>query len=251
MPSCDIVIVSHLRDLAWLSFSLQLLRKNWKEQSQIIVRLEEDCREIVESWAIEGVSYRYVNRWPDGYTFQMYQKMISDDYTSAELIMLMDSDLMCVAPASLDDLMIAGKPIIETLEWSESSHVAQQVWRGPTSRVMGIDLDRDYMVGNPFLFWRDTFSGTRQQIVKTTGRGFYESVYSGVPFAAKRFMAHPMTFADFEALGLYAAKFQPDRYVRRSANERPSSWPFKLYWSHGDWSPEVEAFLASKVKETP
>lgn len=35
----------------------------------------------------------------DPYTFQMYQKMISDDYTDAELLLLVDSDLMVISPA--------------------------------------------------------------------------------------------------------------------------------------------------------
>jgi hypothetical protein len=245
---CDIVIVSHKRDLAWLCYCLSLLCKNWKEpDSRIIVRLEEDCHEIVRDWRLDVV-YRYVRRWPDGYTFQMYQKMISDDYSDAELLLLVDSDLMVIGPASLADLMSRGKPVIEYREWTESP-VAERVWRKPTSRVMGIDLDKDYMIGAPSLYWRDTFSKTRQQIVNATGKGFFEAVYSAAPFEATRFLEHPMTFADFEALNLYAAKFQPDRYSLRPLQERPKNWPFRLFWSHGDWTPEVRAFLDAKLKE--
>ena len=245
---CDIVIVSHKRDLAWLCYCLSFLRKNWKEpDSRIIVRLEEDCREIVKDWGLE-VAYRYVRRWPDGYTFQMYQKMISDDYTDAELLLLVDSDLMLISPASLADLMSNGKPIIYYLEWGESP-IAERVWRKPTSRVMGIDLDKDYMISAPFLYWRDTFSKTRLQIVNTTGKGFFEAVYSGTPFEATRFLEHPMTFADFEALNLYAAKFQADRYSLRPLQKRPKDSPFRLFWSHGDWTPQVRTFLDAKLKE--
>jgi hypothetical protein len=245
---CDIVIISHRRDLAWLSYCLALLSKNWKEPgSRIIVRLEEDCREIVQDWGLDVV-YRYVRPWPDGYTFQMYQKMISDDYTDAELLLLVDSDLMLIAPASLADLMNQGKPIIHYLEWVESP-VAERVWRMPTSRVMGIDLDKDYMVSAPSLYWRDTFSKARQQIVNTAAKGFFEAVYSSAPFEATRFLEHPMTFADFEALNLYAANFQPDRYFVRSQHERSTDWPFRLFWSHGDWTPQVQAFLDAKLKE--
>lgn len=248
MPSCDIVIVSHKKDLTWLYLSLRLLLKYWQTPGNIVVRLEEDCREDIANWNLgPRVLYRYVNRWPDGYTFQMYQKMIADDFSDADLLLLCDSDLMLIAPASLDTVTQDGKPIVEYCEWHRGDPVAERVWRTPTTRLMGIDLDRDYMVQAPFLLWRDTFSKTRAQIVKTTGKGFFESVYSDTPFSPENFLSHPVTFADYEALNLYAVKFQPERYFVRANSERPADWPFKLYWSHGQWSPEVERFLTSKL----
>jgi hypothetical protein len=249
---CDIVIVSHKRDLHWLSYCLQFLQKNWREpNSKIIVRLEEDCREIVKDWRVP-VTYRYVKKWPDGYTFQMYQKMISDDYSDADLLMLMDSDLMLLKPTKLSDLLQDGKPVIEYVDWEDDSvKVAEQVWRGCTSQAMGIDLDRDYMIRTPSIYWRDTFSRVRQRIVRTTGKGFYESIYSDVPFTAENFMVHPMKIADFEALNLYAVKFQPEKYVLIRRDERQGEWPFHLYWSHGDWSPKVHELLEQTLRNLP
>jgi hypothetical protein len=247
VTSVDIVIVSHKADLTWLYLNLRLLLKYWQTPGNIIVRLEEDCRAIVADWNLgPKIIYRYVNRWADGYTFQMYQKMISDDFSPAELLMLVDSDVMLLGPASLDNLMHEGKPIIDYCEWQDN-RTAERVWRAPTSRIMGMDLDRDYMVQVPFLYWRDTFSGTRQRIVNTTGRGFFESVWSGTPFSAATFLTHPMILADFEALGLYAVRFQPDRYFVQLNTERPADWPFRLYWSHGGCTPEIQQFLTSKL----
>lgn len=248
MPSCDIVIVSHRKDLTWLYLNLRLLLKNWQTPGSIIVRLEEDCRQDIANWNLgPRVIYRYVRPWPDGYTFQMYQKMISDDFSAADLLVLCDSDLMLLEPASLELLMQDGKPIVEYCEWALGDKIAERMWRRATSIVMGIDLDRDYMVQAPFCFWRDTFSRTRQRIVEVTGQGFYETVYSDTPFSAANFLNHPMKFADYEALNLCAVRLQPERYFLRVNTERPPNWPFRLYWSHGDWSPEVEAFLTSKL----
>lgn len=247
-PTCDIVIVSHKKDLTWLYLNLRLLLKHWLTPSNIIVRLEEDCREVVNTWSLsDRVMYRYVAPWPDGYTFQMYQKMIADDYSPADILILCDSDLMLTAPSSLSDLMHNGKPIIEYCEWAQGDPVAERVWRGPTSRVMGMDLDKDYMVQAPFVFWRETFSATRQQIVNTTGLGFFEAVYSDVHFYPSRFLEHPMKFADYESLNLYAVKKEPERYFVRSNKERPANWPWRLYWSHGDWNQDVERYLISKL----
>jgi hypothetical protein len=248
MPTCDIVIVSHRKDLTWLYLNLRLLLKNWRTPGNIVVRLEEDCRDDIANWRLgPRVIYRYVRPWADGYTFQMYQKMISDDFSPAEILVLCDSDLMLLAPASLDTVMHEGKPIVEYCHWSSSDPISERMWRATTSRVMGIDLDRDYMVQAPFLFWRDTFSKTRQRIVEVTGQGFYEAIHSTVPFNYQNFLSHPVTFADYEALNLYAVKFETERYFLRSNAERPLDWPWRLYWSHGDWSPEVERFLTSKL----
>lgn len=247
---CDISIVSCKRDLHWLSYCLRLLRKNWQGDSRIIVRADEDCRNVTSRWEIPGVDFYYVNPWPDSYAFQMFLKMVSDDYTDAELVLCVDSDLMCLEPASLDDLMMVGYPIIYYRNWEEAGEeVARAVWREPTSRVMGMDLDKDYMVRPPFLYWRDTFGRARHQIARTTRRGFFESVYSAVPFKAETFMTHPHPFADFEALGLCAAKLEPARYRVIHHDQRIKKWPFRLYWSHGDWNQKVLATLEAALKE--
>jgi hypothetical protein len=243
----DIVMVSHRPDLPWLHYSLQLIQKYWIPTPRIIVRLDEDCRPAVETWMIYGVEYYYVKPWPDGYTFQMYTKMTADDFTNAELIILWDSDLMLIGPAELDWIFWEGKPIIEFQEWSQAITNSERVWRAPTSLMMGMDLDREYMCGAPFIYWRETFSKCRYQIARTHRRSFFDCLYSDVPFRADNFLNHPMKLADFEALGLTAAKLEPERYTFRPNASRPLSWPFKLYWSHGGLTPEVAKFLDSKL----
>jgi hypothetical protein len=242
MLTCDIITVSYKRDLHWLYYSTRLLLKHWAHKdSRILIRLEEDCRDTVEGWHLgPRVIYLYVTPWPDGYTFQMYLKMISDEITDADLLLLSDSDLMLLEPASLDTLMVDGLPIVEYGDWGP---VAERMWRGSTARVMGIDLEHDYMVGAPFLFWRDTFVATRDHIARVTAQNFREAVYSDVPFSAANFLNHPVKFSEHEALNLYAAKFQSSRYCVRSNTERPAHWPWRLYWSHGDWTPGLQAQL--------
>lgn len=234
MHSVDIVTVSCLRDLKWLKLAISLLLKYWQHpESRIIVILDDECRGMVEEWGLgDRVLCVYMMPWADGYTFQMYVKMISDQFTKADLMLLSDSDLMLREPASLDTLMVDGKPILEYGQWGP---VAERMWRGSTARVMGMDLPNDLMVGAPFLFWRDTFAATRDHIEKVTGKSFYEAVYSAVPFYPANFLNHPVTFSEHEALNLYASTFQKDRYHVRSNLERPPNWPWKLYWSYGDF----------------
>ena len=240
----DIVIVSHRPDLPWLNYSLRLILKHWSPKPRVVVRLDENCRDIVEQWSLDAEFY-YVRPWPDGYTFQMYQKMTADDFTDAELIILWDSDLMLTGPASIERLLSEdGKPIIEWEDWNQAVTHSERIWRGPTSLMMGMDLNHEYMCGVPFTYWRETFSKCRNQIARTHRRSFFDCLYSDVPFSAATFMTHPMKLADFEALGLTAAQLEPrDRYRFRHSSNRPKDWPFKLYWSHGGLTPEVRAEL--------
>jgi hypothetical protein len=242
----DIVMVSHRPDLPWLLCSLALILKYWTPKPRIVVRLDEDCRPTVESWTLDpAVEVYYVKPWGDGYTFQMYQKMTADDFTDAELIVLWDSDVMLTGPANLGWIFWDGKPIIEYQEWSEAATNSEKIWRGPTSLMMGMDLDREYMCGVPFIYWRETFSKTRLQIARTHRRSFFDCLYSTTPFSAETFMTHPMKLADFEALGLCAAKLEPNRYIFRHNRDRPKGWPFKLYWSHGGLTGEIKTELDS------
>lgn len=246
----DIVIASYRKDLRWLEFNLQFLVKNWKEpESRIIIRVDRDCEETIEGWKGEWtldprLYMHYVDPWPDGYHFQMYLKMTADQYTDADLIILVDSDVMLMSPATLDDLMEDGKPVVYYLDWVAAEAVAEQKWRSGTSRIMGMDLDRDYMVSVPCTFWHSTFASTRDRITKVTGQGFKDAVYSERPYDYTQFLDHPMIYADYEALGLFAAKCESERYV---VKPRPAKhWPFCLFWSHG-YSLEIETRLRNAL----
>src|SRR5689334_9835830 len=102
----DIVIASYRKDLPWLKYNLQFLAKNWKEpDSRIIVRLDEDCREVVDEWKDPvfhnpRILYFYVTPWRDSYHFHMFLKMTSELYTDSELIICVDSDVILMQPAS-------------------------------------------------------------------------------------------------------------------------------------------------------
>jgi hypothetical protein len=239
-----IAIVSYRADLHWLSYCLRFLRKNWKEPgTEFYVRLEHDCRGVPETWAVPGVHYIYVDPWPDGYARQMYLKLTWDLDLPAEtdLVVMVDSDLMLMRPCFLDDLLTDGKPVIDWLPWIESWD-AERAWRACTTMAMGLDLDRDYMVSAPFPLWVSTVRATRAHIEKVKGCALEKWMYSDVIFKTENFLKHPMKLADYEAMNLYAATFEPERYVLRNCHARqPFPWPWRLYWSRGDWTAELQA----------
>jgi hypothetical protein len=246
MTSCDILRISCRKDLEWLYYSTKFILKFWQTPGRIFIRLDQDCEPIVKDWDFgPKVIYSYIkDPWPDGYTMQMYEKMYADQISDAELIISWDSDLMLFGPASIETLMYEGKAVIEWCDWADSP-VAERVWRGPCERVMGMSMDRELMIQCPFLWWRDTYALCRAHIEKVTGKSLYETVYSDVPFRPENFLNHPMKFSEHDCLNLYAIKFQPERYHLRHVKERPANWPFRLYWSHGDWTLGLRVHLES------
>jgi hypothetical protein len=247
---CALAIVSYKGDLHWLSYCLRFLTRNWKEPgTPIFVRLEHDCRETVETWKVPQVHYSFVDPWPDGYQRHMFLKLTWDYVIGEEfdLVIMIDSDLMLTEPCFLADLVDGqGKPVIDWLDWHDSPQ-AEKAWRGCTSRAMGMDLDRDYMCSAPLVYRRETIPLTRLHIEKVTGQPLEQFMYSSTPFRTENFHAHPMKLADYEALGLYAAKYQSDKYALRSCHERPVPWPWRLYWSRGDWNETLQSYFAHRL----
>jgi hypothetical protein len=247
--------VTYRKDLCWIVYSAQLLHKHFRAAFDTVICAEEDCRDVCETWGLPRTTYHYTKPWPDGYAFAMYQKTMADQFTDADLICLMDSDHILLEPAYLEDFMDHGKPIIRYRDWDEDPNdpsliIGQQQWAPPTERVMGSSLDKDYMVGAPFIFWRDTFLGVRNRVEEVTGLPFHDAVYSDRPYVYTNFLNHPKVYCDFESLGLYGAKFQADRY-HLVHHPRGLHWPFRTYWSHGDWTPSLQArfdgLLAAKT----
>lgn len=246
---CALAIVSYRGDLHWLSYCLRFLQRYWKEPgTPIFVVLERDCKDVVSEWKVQNVLFRFVEPWPDGYHRHMYLKLTWDYVIGEEfdLVVMIDSDLMLTAPCFLSDLFSDGKPVIDWLPWEESRE-AEQAWRACTSRAMGMDLDRDYMVSAPFVFWRQTIPLTRLHIEKVTRCPFEKFMYSTVPFKTANFARHPMQLADYEAMALHAAKMEPHRYVLRNCHNRPVPWPWRLYWSRGDWSSALQAEFEQRL----
>ena len=249
-PTTTVVYVTYKKDLCWIVYSLQLLTKYLKGNYRIVVRAEPDCEEILRTWGVP-VTYHYVKPWPDGYAFAMYQKATADLYCESDLVMLLDSDHILTRECSVGDFLHDGNPILRYRRWDEDPNDASltegyRQWAAPTERTIGIPLDYDYMLGPPFLFWRDTFQAMRNRVEDVTGFSFNDAVYSATPYNYQNFLRHPKVFCDYEALGLYAAHFEPKRYHLLRSKPSDPNWPFRVYWSHG-WNQsianEVDALL--------
>jgi hypothetical protein len=243
----EVFYCTYRKDLIWICYSAQLLHKYFRGSFHTTICAEEDCQDVCSSWGLPQTTYLYHKPWTDGYAFAMYQKTMADTYTDAELIMVVDSDHLLLEPAYLQDFLDHEQPILRYRNWDDDPNdamlaVSRQQWGPPTERCLGIPLDRDYMVGAPFIYWRDTFQGVRDRVEDVTGLPFHDAVYSDRAYDWRSFLTHPKVYCDYEALGLYAARFQPERYALVH-HERGRHEPFRIYWSHGDWTPALQRKL--------
>jgi hypothetical protein len=247
--SVDIFIKSYRANLHWLSYCLQFLEKNWREKSRFIVLLDPDCAEVVKDWGVKNVDYLFTPPWPDGYMHALYCKMTADRMSDAELILLLDSDTLLLEPCGLGDITDNGRPLIEYLHWDRPDDdagrkLAHRLWTRVTRESMAIELEVDYMVTHAWLFHRSTFVGARNIITEHKGaRNFEHAVYSAHPYDWTQYEFHPFTFCDLEALYLYGAKFEPDRYSIGELDYGKYRRPFHDFWSHTPFTPELQAKL--------
>lgn len=244
----DVFIKGCWDQLHWLSYCLQLLQKNWQSPGRFVVMLDFDCQKTVQKWDIPRAHYLFGNPWPDPYMHALWCKATADFHTTTDPILLLDCDTMLSEPAQVEDFMEEGKLIIEYLNWHEANAeraAAQRIWPAVVKRSTGLDLDRDYMVSRPWIFWRSTFEGARKLIEHHTKKPFDEAVYSEEFFDWTRYEFHPFTFCDLETLGLYANLHEPDRY---SFREKKSYSVFWDAWSHTHFTPEVRSKLDQLLK---
>jgi hypothetical protein len=235
---CDIFIKGCRSQLHWLSYCLQFLQKNWREDSRLIVQVDEDCRDVVSSWRIKNAVYHFTQPWPDPYMHALYCKMLADQLTDADLIILLDSDTMLFRACGLSDVLVDGKPIIQYRSWDTNRDpelaVAKRIWPPVVKKSTGLELELDYMIAFPCLFWRSTFSGARGLIEKHLGKDFKSAVYSEHPYDHHDYEHHPFTFVDLETLYLYGEKFESDKYHMSDYAQNPRPEFFKNLWS---WTP--------------
>jgi hypothetical protein len=180
-----------------LSYALRFLQKNWREpDSQIIVLANSDCQSVIETWGFskDRFKYFYVDPWPDGNQFQCYLTLLYDNFSDADLFMVIDSDCMLTRPLQLSDWMVEGKPIIHyeppTPGLADDRVVAHRLWFPIMEYWIGQKPQADYMFAFPFIYRAETIRAVRRLITKKTGKGVLESLYSAVPFDPAKFLSH-------------------------------------------------------------
>jgi hypothetical protein len=237
----SLFIKSWKRDLQWLRYCLRFLEKNWKEpDTEVVVLLDTDCYGAIERTKYNlRLFIQYMEPWPDGYSHAMYVKACSDYWCDGELIVLLDSDTMLYEPADATCFLEDNKLIIPYLTWEEHlTKYPHSPWQRVREKVMGTqDTDQPwhYMAQAPIAYWSETFEGLRCLVRTRFGvEKFGDALYSDTPFSPHNFSHHPISFCDYDCLGLQAARYQPEKYIFRHLSQMPAN-PFCQKHSWTGW----------------
>jgi hypothetical protein len=250
---CDVVIKTWYNDLAFLSYALRFLEKNWLEpDSNVIVLANADCHRVIATWGFPPrFKYFYVNPWPDGNQFQTYLTLLYDNFSDAEMFVVLDSDTMLVRPTRLKDLFKDDKPVIHCEHFHEGlledRVLAHKLWVPIMEHWLGQKPQADYMFAFPFLYYADSIAAVRRVITAKTGLGLLESLYSNAPFNPENFINHPFKFCEHNVISFYCALYEKERYYFRGIDEitdqERANWPVKAFHSWTQWSADTQETL--------
>lgn len=224
-------------DLPLLRYSLELLALNWiGARPEVVVVLDEDCRQLIREWRFEWPRYEFIEPWPDKYCHAMAIKCCADLFMrESDPIFLLDSDTMLTERSSAPRLMPGSKPVLIYQKWLDRDQVnptAQTVWVPTVARCLGLRLSADWMVHPERLYWKSTFTLVRDLVEHHKKAPFLQAVHSAAPYDWHRFGSHPMTLCENEMLPMIGAMLEAPRYDVRRLEDSHFSAGFQQLWSH-------------------
>jgi len=156
----------------------------------------------------------------DDYLAQQSDKMQAHKYCKGDYILFVDSDVIFKPNANILDYFHENKPIILKADYN---YVGEAIcWKKPTEKLFKENIEFEYMRFAPQIFHKSTL----------------EMFNDSFPDIENYVMSQPYRqFSEFNALGFYAEKMQPDDYsIVDVTNGVPEYLPenkSKQYWS---WS---------------
>jgi hypothetical protein len=232
-------------DLPLARVALELLGLNWVgERPEVVLMLDEDCRELVKDWDFPSLQIRYefVKPWHDGYCHAMAMKACADLFMPNDPIFLLDSDTMLSSESGRAKLMPKGLPVLIYQKWDDRDRVnsvAQAVWGPAIARSLGIRLSADWMVHPERLYWRSTFQMARELVAHHCRLPFLKAVESLDPYDWERFPSHQMTLCENEMLPMLGAMFEAQLYDIRQLEKADFAGGFTQLWSHAPLDREL------------
>ena len=171
--------------------------------------------------------------FPAGYMMQQVVKLSWFEYTDAQAVVILDSDLILKQPFCPEDLMINGEPSWSFGPW----YGAGVMWRPGSELIIGRPLEKSHMQEHPFLMTRSATVAFKAFVETRCGKTI-EELYFDRDFAAP--------FSEFECFGGYLATVNGHGY---HVGELPAAKGIvKQHWSWGGLTPDIEASIRHDLK---
>ena len=216
--SISIFVRTYHRDIKWLNYCLQSIHKNLLGWDEIVIAIPTGQETLLSDLTQEEVITTKIQK--DDYLAQQSDKMQAHKYCKGDYILFVDSDVIFKPNANVLDYFYENKPIILKANYNSVGEAI--CWKKPTEKLFKEKIEFEYMRFAPQIFHKSTL----------------EMFNDSFPDIENYVISQPYRqFSEFNALGFYAEKMQPDDYsIVDVTNGVPEYLPenkSKQYWS---WS---------------
>ncbi|MET9886489.1 hypothetical protein ABZZ20_25795 [Streptomyces sp. NPDC006430] len=167
----------------------------------------------------DGVRLEVGPDYRDDYLGQQVSKLYADEFTDADLICHIDSDMVFFRPVSPADLLVGGRPWIVRRAVAELGR--HRPWLAPTEGFLGRPVAFDFMQQPPFTYPRRLYAELRDLCLER----------HGVPL--DRYVAGrpPRGFSEFNVLGAHAHAAHRASFTWYDASSDAAPLLCRWYWS--------------------
>lgn len=235
----DIFYRTYYGDAKWLDYSLQSIHKFLTGYSSVIVTAPGSSKDVIEPIVLKhGFKFIVCDAiHADDYVGQQATKMYADLYTTSDVVVHVDSDLIFTRHVSLPSFLnnAGTKPLNLKTQYAD----IETPWKSITEASVGFDVQYEYMRRMPLTYPREIYKCVRDHIEKFHGVTFYEFVRS----ITNREMS------EFNIIGAISEKYFPNCIEWQDTHGTapiPESFATQ-YWSWGgvqNHEKEIQQLLA-------
>ena len=214
----SIFIRTYHRDIKWLNYCLESIHKNLSGWSEIVICIPTGQETLLSHLTSEKIVTCKI--YKDDYLGQQISKIQAHHHCKGDYILFVDSDVIFKPNANVLDYFYENKPIILKANYNSVGEAIY--WKKPTEKLFKEKIEFEYMRFAPQIFHKSTL----------------EMFNDSFPDIENYVMSQPYRqFSEFNALGFYAEKMQPNDYsIIDVTNGVPEYLPenkSKQWWS---WS---------------
>lgn len=232
--NCALFIKSFSDDLPWLEYALRSCDKFASGFSELVVALPAG---VEFSWPTARIVHIRGETPENGYRFQQLVKLHSDELTTAENVLITDSDTIFTQPFSPETFMRDGKPYwlmtpYDALrdELGEDERLIRGVflWREVVREFIGATPEHEYMRRQPFYVPCWLLKGLRA----------FCRVKHNVTL--HDYVLNAYAFSEFNCAGFFAHQRSPDEFTWiDTTRETMPELNVLQSWSHGGLTDEL------------
>jgi len=198
----DIFYRTYAGDAVWLEYSLQSIHKFVTGYSSVIVTAPESSRSVIEPIVLKHgfkfIACQALHR--NDYVGQQATKMYADLYTTSDLVVHVDSDVIFTKPVTLQSFLNAEG--IKPLNLKSAYANINTPWKKVTESHVGFKVHYEYMRRIPLVYPREIYKHTRHHLEKVHGITFNKFIRS--------MRSATSSISEFNIIGAISERYYPN-----------------------------------------